>query len=178
VDQKTWPPSLCEFISLITYQFSLLLFACLACLRVSLRSPTLAPRTLLAYQHTWLSLFFEPLFALFTLPRTVFVFFSTKCFLLLPPLGLVTHFSLFPTLFTFLTSFSQLALCLLALCVASVVLWSYGWVGLTGCVDVVLLYSMVQTMESVPPSQRMACDGRTPTRSRGDRLQPESKLPP
>ncbi len=45
------PPSLFEFITLITYQFSLLLFACLACLRASLRSLTLAPRTLLAYQQ-------------------------------------------------------------------------------------------------------------------------------
>ncbi len=50
-DQRTCPPSLCSFITLITYQFSFLLCACLACLRVSLCVPTLAPRTLLAYQQ-------------------------------------------------------------------------------------------------------------------------------
>jgi hypothetical protein len=37
-----------------------------------------------------------------------FVFF-TKFIFTSPPLGLVTHFSLFSTLFTFLTSFSQFA---------------------------------------------------------------------
>jgi hypothetical protein len=36
-------------------------------------------------------------------------FFFTKVFFTPPPLGLVTHFSLSSTLFTFLTSFSQLA---------------------------------------------------------------------
>jgi hypothetical protein len=48
--------------------------------------PTLAPRTLLAYQHTWLSLF-EPIFApfTFTIPPIVFVFLLNKFFLLLPP---------------------------------------------------------------------------------------------
>ncbi len=46
-------------------------------------------------------------------------FFSPICFTF-PPLGLVTHFSLFPTLFTFLTSFSQLAsLPVLLLCCVS-----------------------------------------------------------
>ncbi len=100
-DQKTCPcpPSLCSFITLITYQFSFLLFTCLACLRVSLRSPTLAPRTLLAYQHTWLSLFLNLVSLLLPshLPPIVFVFvFSTKCFYSSPPwiLSPTFHFSL------------------------------------------------------------------------------------
>ncbi len=51
--------------------------------------------------------------SVFFLSRQSFVFvpklfFSPKCFCF-SPLGLVTHFSLFSTLFTFLTSFSQLA---------------------------------------------------------------------
>ncbi len=41
-DQKTCPPSLCSFITLITYLFSLLPFTCLACLCASLCLCTLA----------------------------------------------------------------------------------------------------------------------------------------
>ena len=59
--KDSWPPSLFAFITLITYQFSLLPFACLACLCASLCSRTLvSPLTLpgvLTYQHTWFCLF-------------------------------------------------------------------------------------------------------------------------
>ncbi len=41
-DQKTCPPSLCSFITLITYQFSLLSLLVLACLSASLCLLTLA----------------------------------------------------------------------------------------------------------------------------------------
>ncbi len=150
-DQRTCPPSLClcSFITLITYQFSLLLFACVLPafgLRVSLRLPTLAPRTLLAYQHTWSS-FFEPLFVPFTLPPIVFDFFYQSCFTPPPsPLSPIFHFPL-PFSPSRLAS-ASLLLCLLVLFVASVSLWSYGWVGLKGkvCVPV----SHTQSLSTIP----------------------------
>ncbi len=120
-----------NLITLITYQFSFLLFACLACLRVSLCSLPLAPRTLLAYQHTWLSLFWTS-FRSFYPPTNRFRFFSTKYFYSSPPwvLSPTFHFSL-PFSPSWIAS-ASLLLCLFAfvLFVASVVS-AAGWVGLT-----------------------------------------------
>ncbi len=69
-----------------------------------------------------------------TVRRTNQKVFSPKFFLLLPPLVLVTHFSLSPTLFTFLTCFSQLASLPACFLCCLCCLWSYGWVGLKGTV--------------------------------------------
>ncbi len=60
-NQKTCPPSLFEFITLITYLFSLQLCVCLACPCACLCLPTVAHTStvpgVLAYQHTWFCLF-------------------------------------------------------------------------------------------------------------------------
>ncbi len=59
------------------------------------------------------------------------IFFNQSVFYSSPPLGLVTHFSVSSTLFTFLTSFSQLAslpVCsLCGLCCPCAVLGELGW---------------------------------------------------
>ena len=112
--KESWPPSLFAFITLITYQFSLLPFACLACLCASLCSRTLvSPLTLpgvLTYQHTWFCLlrFFVPtrtnhFLSYYFLPK--FFFFSISP----PPPCLVSHFSLFTLLFTLPDFLQQLA---------------------------------------------------------------------
>ena len=119
------PPSLFAFITLITYQFSLLPFACLACLCASLCSRTLvSPLTLpgvLTYQHTWFCLF-----AIFTLvycqvaPIISYRFYQ-RVFSISRVLSLTFHFSLYSS--PFLTSFSSLLhlpVCFLSPCVASV----------------------------------------------------------
>ncbi len=84
-DKRTRSLSRCSFITLITYQFSFLLFACRACPRVSLCSPTLAPRTLLAYQHTWLSLFLNLVSLLLPSHQSFSFLMFNNCFLTPPP---------------------------------------------------------------------------------------------
>jgi hypothetical protein len=107
----TVSPSLCE-----PYQFSLLLFVCIACPWPAYHLRTLADTSLL--HGCWLISIRDSVFFSFISPYcrtkhfTLFQsFVFTKVVLLSPPppLGLVTHFSLSSTLFTFLTSFSQLA---------------------------------------------------------------------
>ncbi len=90
-DQRTCPPSLCSFITLITYQFSLLLFVCLclACLwlaALTYPSPT-PPYCTVVGLSTYLILSFL-LFHSTVAPIILLcskVFFSPKFFLLLPP---------------------------------------------------------------------------------------------
>ncbi len=114
-NQKTCPPSLFEFITLITYLFSLLLCACLAsCLPLCL--PVLAYRSPHFYLtqcvglSTYVILSFLNLFSfLFTLPPIVFIFVLPHSFFFSPPpttpcRSLFT----FSTLELFLTCFSQL----------------------------------------------------------------------
>ncbi len=127
-DQKTCPPSLCSFITLITYQFSFLPLLVLACLSASLCGLTLVftlPHTGVDLSTYVILYFFEPLFVPFTLPPIVFRFFY-QSFFYFSPLGLVTHFLLSPTLFTFLTCFSQLASLPACSQCCLCCLWSYG----------------------------------------------------
>ena len=118
--QEPYPLPCLNLITLITYQFSLLLFVCLACPWPALVLRTLAQHhlaaRLLAYQHTWLSLFFD-----FTLLSHQSKVFSPKFFYSSPPWVLSSTFH-FPLPFSpsWLPS-ASLLLCLLALCVASVV---------------------------------------------------------
>ena len=136
-----------SLITLITYLFSLLLCACLACLRASLCAPTLAPRTLLAYQHTWLSLFFY--FTLLSHQSFYFVrkFFFTKVFSLLPPGSC-------DPLFTFLYPFhlpDLLQPACFSACLRLFFLWPLlpliaGWVGRTGVWRIAALLHTVRTI--------------------------------
>ena len=113
-DQKTCPPSLCSFITLTTYLFSLLPFTCLACLCASLCLCSLA-LTPYPTRCVGLSTYVIKSFLLFrsTVAPIIFILVCSKffhqSFFTPPPLGLVTHFSPFTLPFTFLTSFSQLA---------------------------------------------------------------------
>ena len=97
-------PPLFNLITLITYLFSLLLCACLACPCACLCLPTVAYTPtlpgVLAYQHTWLSLFWISFRSCLPSHQSFFVFFYLILFIFFftPPLGLVTHFSLFTTL--------------------------------------------------------------------------------
>jgi hypothetical protein len=76
-----------------------------------------------------------------------FVFFSTNFFYSSPPPCLVTHFSLFPTLFTFLTCFSQLASLPVCICSLCGLCCLCCWVSCTDAGgDVVLLYYTVRTI--------------------------------
>ena len=140
--KDSWPPSLFAFITLITYQFSLLPFACLACLCASLCSRTLVSP--LPYPVCWLINIRDSVFLRFlyenddyflSFLRTFFVFFYPS-FFNFPPPCLVSHFSLFTLLFTLPDFLQQLASpaclhsCLFVL--ASVSLRPYGWVGLKG----------------------------------------------
>jgi hypothetical protein len=111
-DQKTCPPSLCEFITLITYQLSpvTLRLSCwpLACL------PLAYPSRHHFIEGCWLINIRDSVFLFHSTVAPIISFLSakivsTKVSFTPPPLGLVTHFSLYSTLFTFLTSFSQLA---------------------------------------------------------------------
>ena len=130
-DQKTCPcpPSLCAFIILNTYLFFpvTLRLSCLPLACITLTYPSRHPiaARVLAYQHTCLSLFFISLYCR-TNHFTLFQSFLFHQNFYSSPLGLVTHFSLSPTLSTFLTSFSQLAS--LPACSSSCLccLWSYG----------------------------------------------------
>ncbi len=132
------PPPCFEFITLITYQFFLLLFACLACLCACLCLRTLALTTTIARvlaSSTYVIKSFWTFFrSFFTHPPIVFRFF-TKVFFQFPPPCLVSHFSLFNLLFT-LPDFLQPACftCLfifVSLC-GLCSLRLYGWVGLKG----------------------------------------------
>ncbi len=116
-NQKTCPPSLFELITLITYLFSLLLFAC-SCLPscwpvLAYRSPHPLP-----YPVCWLinirdsvNSVFSNLFVLCT-NRFSFLVLETDIKRFPPPPGSchpLFHFSPLTLPFTFLTSFSQLA---------------------------------------------------------------------
>ena len=93
-NQKTCPPSLFELTTLITYLFSFLLFACLACHRACLCSPTVALTiypTRCVGSSTYVILSF---LIFFVLCNNRFDFVFTKVFFTSPPLGLVTHSSL------------------------------------------------------------------------------------
>ena len=129
--KDSWPPTLFDFITLITYQFSLLPFACLACLCASLCSRTLvSPLTLpgvLTYQHTWFCLFAISFLSTVKSHQSIFILF-TKVFSIPPPprvLSLTFHFSLYSS--PFLTSFSSLLH--LPVCILSVWLPCCGRTG-------------------------------------------------
>ncbi len=138
---KDLPSSLFEFITLITYLFPLLLFACLACLRASLCSRTLAPprvliHVVLACLSTYvIKPFLNPLSFFLHSHQQPFSVYSSQLFIPPPPHSLSVTFHFFYSPYYLPDSLQPASLlCLFALCVASVVLWSYGWVGLTGCV--------------------------------------------
>ena len=125
--KESWPPSLFAFITLITYQFSLLPFACLACLCASLCSRTLvSPLTLpgvLTYQHTWFCLF-----AIFTL-----VYCQVAPIIFYPFYQSFFHFLIFSSPLT-LPDLLQPAFFTCLFCLFVLPLFSlrpYGWVGLT-----------------------------------------------
>ena len=110
--KEPYPLPCFNLITLISYLFSLLPFACIACLCASLCLCTLA-LTPYPTRCVGLSTYVIKSFLLshqsFSFLSSQSFFFTKVCFTP-PPLGLVTHFSLSPsTLFTFLTSFSQLA---------------------------------------------------------------------
>ena len=116
-DKRTRSPSLCEFITLITYQFSLLPFACLACLCAGLRSRTLVytpyPTRCVDLSFNIRDSVFLRFHSCLLSSRTnhflSFLFF-TKVFFNLPPTPcLVSHFSLFTLLFTLPDFLQQLA---------------------------------------------------------------------
>ncbi len=150
-DQKTCPSSLFPvFIHNLNHVSVFILTLRLSCLPSG--QPALAypsPTYLVGLSTYVIKSFFEPRFAPFTFPPIVFVFFSNKLFLLLPPLGIVTHFSLFPTLFTFLTCFSQLASLPVCVCSLCDLCYLCCWVSCTDAGgDVVLLYS--HTVRTIP----------------------------
>ncbi len=80
-EQKTCPPSLCSFITLITYLFSLLPFTCLACLCASLCLCTIA---LIPYPTRCVgsSTYVIKSFLLFhsTVAPIIFILVCSKCF--------------------------------------------------------------------------------------------------
>jgi hypothetical protein len=151
-DQKTCPPSMCSFITLITYLFSLLPFTCLACLCDSLCLCTLA-LTPYPTRCVGLSTYVIKSFLLFhsTVALIIFIlvcskFFSPKFFTPPPPGSCHPFFTFYPTLH--LPDFLQPACfsaCLLLLRV-SLCPWRTArvslsaWVGLKGfCVCLLLL---------------------------------------
>ena len=107
--KDSWPPSLFAFITLITYQFSLLPFACLACLCASLCSRTLVCTpypTRCVDLSTYVILSFAISFLSTVSSRTnrfLPKFFSISPTRVLP---LTFHFLLYSS--PFLTSFSSL----------------------------------------------------------------------
>ena len=131
-DKRTCPPSLCEFITLITYLFFPLTL-CLSCLPSGQPVRAHPSPTYLVGLSTYVIksflLFHSTVAPIILLCSKVFCF--TKI-VYSSPLGLVTHFSLSPTLFTFLTCFSQLAslpacfLCCLCCSVVVRVSWTEG----------------------------------------------------
>ena len=101
-----------NLITLITYQFSLLPFACLACLCASLCSRTLVC-TPYPTRCVDLSTYVILSFAIFC-PNShqsffVFLLFTKVFFSISPPPCLVSHFSLFTLLFTLPDFLQQLA---------------------------------------------------------------------
>ena len=142
--KDSWPPSLFAFITLITYQyqFSLLPFACLACLCAGLCSRTLvSPLTLpgvFTYQHTWFCLFAISFLSTVKSHQSFLIVFYQIVFSISPPprvLSLTFHFS--PYSSPFLTSFSSLLH--LPVCILSVWLPCCGrtgeldWRGAVSC---------------------------------------------
>ncbi len=139
-DQRTCPPSpvFIHNLNQVSVFFLTLRLSCLPSGQPALAYPS--PTYLVGLSTYVIKSFWTP-FRSFYPPTNRFRFFFTKVFLLLPPLGLVTHFSLSSTLFTFLTCFSQLAsvpVCVCSLC-GLCCLWSPGELNGRVC-DVVLLY--------------------------------------
>ena len=111
-------PPLFNLITLITYLFSLLLCACLACPCACLCLPTVAHTStlpgVLAYQHTWFCLFWISFRSFVPSHQSFFVFFYLT-FFHSPPTPCRSLFT-FSTLEFFPTCFSQLpfSACLLS----------------------------------------------------------------
>jgi hypothetical protein len=137
--QEPYPLPCLNLITLITYQFSLLLFVCLACPWFAYYLRTLADTSLL--HGCWLTNIRDSVFSFISLYcRTNQICFSPKFVFYSSPPG--SCHPLFTFLYPFhLPDFLQPACfsaCLFALFVASVA--SDRWVSWTdGCVDVVLL---------------------------------------
>jgi hypothetical protein len=128
-------PSLCSFITLTTYLFFFLLFACLACLCACLRSRTLALTTTIARVVVLSTYVILSFFIFCFLFNNHFVYFVSNCFYFPPPwvLSPTFHFCLsLTTLFTFLTCFSQLASlpACCCFCVASGLFRNFNCLGL------------------------------------------------
>jgi hypothetical protein len=120
-NQKTCSPSLFELITLITYLFSFLLFACLACHRAGLCSPTVALTlypTRCVGLSTYVILSFLLFFVLCT-DRFSFLVLETDRKKFLPPPRVlspsVSFFTFYPTLHHHLPDFLQPA-CLFSAC--------------------------------------------------------------
>ena len=133
-------PPLFNLITLITYLFSLLLCACLACPCACLCLPTVAHTStlpgVLAYQHTWFCLFWISFRSFVPSHQSFFVFFYLIFFT--PPPPFVGHSSLFLPLNSSRlasASFPSLpvcSLCCLCCSVAVRVSWTEGesvWAG-------------------------------------------------
>ena len=89
-------------------------------------------------------MFFLNHFSFLLLSHQSFFVFFTKVFFIFPPHPLsLTFYFIYPCYLPDLLQPASL-LCLFVLCVASVVLWSYGWVGLKGkvCVSVSHTHSL------------------------------------
>ena len=132
--KDSWPPPLFAFITLITYQFSLLPFACLACLCASLCSRTLVSP--LPYPVCWLINIRDSVFWRFLQSHQSFFVFLPKFFFNSPPpvscLSLFTfhstlHPSWLPSAACFTCLFAFLSLCVsLCLFAAVRVSWTEG----------------------------------------------------
>ena len=127
------PPPVLSFITLITYQFSLLPFACLACLCASLCSRTLVCTpypTRCVNLSTYVILSFCDFHSCLLSSRTNHFYLFYQIFFNFPPprvLSLTFHFSLYSS--PFLTSFSSLLhlpVCIVSPVLASVSLRLYG----------------------------------------------------
>ena len=125
--KDSWPPTLFDFITLITYQFSLLPFACLACLCASLCSRTLvSPLTLpgvLTYQHTWFCLFAISFLSTVKSHQSIFIFFTKVFFNFPSPVSCLSLFTFHSTLHPSWLPSAACFTCLFAFlspCVASV----------------------------------------------------------
>ncbi len=150
---NTCPPSLCSFITLITYQFlSYSSPVPVSCQCQPSGQPALAypSPTYIVGLSTYVIKSFWTSFRSFYPPTNRFWFFFTKVFFTPPPspLSPIFHFPL-PFSPSRLAS-ASLLLCLLVFCVTSVALWSYGWVGLKGKVCVPVSHTLfAQSYKSV-----------------------------
>ena len=131
--KDSWPPPLFAFITLITYHFSLLPFACLACLCASLYSRTLVCTfypTRCVDLSTYVILSFCDFFLVYCLKSHQSFF--TKVFSIPPPVSCLSLFTFHSTLHPSWLPSAACFTCLFAFClcgfpaVAVQVSWTEG----------------------------------------------------